>query len=263
MMKATLRTLTPLLLFMSYQYCCGIVQGPPATWERETADTHTASRTWGLKDNVLRQLIEDPSPAMLEVNSRLAQMYPDFEIAHMPAEHMQHTGLDGLGNSVSQPGSTIHGALPAEDNADVVTASGCIWSGAGSGSQVNASASCGAAPTAGLDAAAGPQQFSEQAQHDASGSPGSQAAYCAAFVGNAPVHGDTYCYHVDADPSGLPPSRSAHPPPHACIPRSGRRPLQATDRDLLRSVIYESVITYGRTTYRVGRCNPRGSPGRK
>ena len=186
------------------------MQGPPAKWERETADTQRASRTWGLKDDVLRQLVEAPSPAMQEINSRLARMYPDHDIALMPAEHMQHTGLDGPGDSMLlQPGPTSHVAPPAEDNADAATASGSIWSEAGSGSQSNASKSSGAAPAAASGAAAGRQKRAEQVQRDAADPPDSQAAYCAAFVGNAPVHGDTYRYHVDADPSGLPPSRSA------------------------------------------------------
>ena len=35
----------------------GLMQGPPAAkWERETADTHAASRTWGLRNHMLRQL---------------------------------------------------------------------------------------------------------------------------------------------------------------------------------------------------------------
>ena len=101
------------------------VQGPPdAKWERETADTKTASLTWGLRDHVLRQLVEEPSQAMLEINSRLAQMYPEFDIALMPAEHMQHADWEVQGSSAppQQHDSAAHELLPAADSAAAAAA---------------------------------------------------------------------------------------------------------------------------------------------
>lgn len=196
-------TLSPCLL--RQQICC-LLQGPPAAkWERETADTHTASRTWGLRDDVLRQLAEEPSPAMLEINSRLASMYPAYDIALMPAEHMQHAGMDGQrsGQLSHQHASADINCSAAADNAEAATAADNLRSGPASGdnkAQSNITHGAGAAEKG---------RHSEQAQQDTAGPADHQAAFCAAFVGNAPVHGDTYCYHVDADPSGLPPSRFA------------------------------------------------------
>ena len=168
----------------------------------------TASLTWGLRDHVLRQLVEEPSRAMLEINSRLTQMYPEFDIALMPAEHMQHADWKGEGNWMppQQHASAAHELLPAADSAVVaVAAADSIQSGASSGKEAHASLS-GAAPAAKIDPAVERQQAG-QAQHEVNGTSESQEAFCAAFVGNAPVQGDTYCYHCDADPSSLPPSR--------------------------------------------------------
>ena len=196
------------------------LQGPPAAkWERETADTHTASRTWGLRDHMLRQLAQEPSPAMLEINSRLAQMYPDFDIALMPAEHMQHTGVESYSSSLPSQHhhSNADRLQPAAESAGAAIAPDRPQLGGGSDCSVHAKSLTGAAPAVDSGAALN-RQHAEQAQQATKGASDSQAAFCAAFVGNAPVHGDTYCYHVDADPAGLPPSRSAMPLHHAYIP---------------------------------------------
>ena len=214
------------------------MQGPPAAkWERETADTHLASRTWGLRDHMLRQLAEEPSQAMLEVNTRLARLYPDYDIALMPAEHMQSTSLDPqpsskaptqatkkvkraehlqstcLDRQPSKPLGTAeeHASAPGGDVRQVASnaaAAAAAWqqadsaaAGPGSGAHVRQAGGVQEAQQAGSgsrSAASG----DESAAHG-------EAAYCAAFVGNAPVHGDSFCYHVDADPAGLPPSRCA------------------------------------------------------
>lgn len=149
---------------------------------------------------------------MLEVNSRLAQMYPEFHIALMPAKHMQHTDWAGEGATLppQQHDTAAHQLLPAADGAIVAAAAAAAdstQSRSSSGEDTHAGQS-GAAAAAGIDATA-EGQHAEQAQHEVYGKPDSQGAFCAAFVGNAPVHGDTYCYHWDADPSSLPPSRCA------------------------------------------------------
>ena len=222
---------------------CGLMQGPPAAkWERETADTHLASRTWGLRDHMLRWLAEEPSQAMLEVNTRLSRLYPECDIALMPAEHMQSTSLGPQPSSKAptqatqnvkrvehlqgtsldhQPSSKPLGTAdqhPSAPGGDVRQMAS---------NTAAATAACLQADSAAAEAGggvhvrqAGRVQKAQQAQQAGSGSRSAastdepaahgEAAYCAAFVGNAPVHGDSFCYHVDADPAGLPPSRSAH-----------------------------------------------------
>ena len=218
------------------------MQGPPAAkWERETADTHLASRTWGLQDHMLRQLAEEPSHAMLEVNTRLTRLYPEYDIALMPAEHMQSSSLDPQPSSKA-PTQAVKKAKCAEhlqstcldrqpSSKPLETADQHPSAPGGDVKQMasNTAAAAAAWPQADSAAAeagggvhirqAGRVQKAQQAQQAGSGSRSAaskdepaahgEAAYCAALVGNAPVHGDSFCYHVDADPAGLPPSRCA------------------------------------------------------
>ena len=218
------------------------MQGPPAAkWERETADTHMASRTWGLRDHVLRQLAEEPTQAMLEVNTRLARLYPEYDIALMPAEHMQSTSLHPKPSSKA-PSQALHSVKRAEhlqstsldhqpSSKRLETAEEHSSAPGGEAKQTarNTAAAAAAWQQTDSDAAepgsgahvrhAHAVQEAQQAQQDCSVSRSAasndepaaygEAAYCAAFVGNAPVHGDSFCYHVDADPAGLPPSRYA------------------------------------------------------
>ncbi|KAK9806407.1 hypothetical protein WJX73_002680 [Symbiochloris irregularis] len=72
-------------------------QGPPERkWERATADGAGLSRTWGLTHTALQELRNDSIPAMTEVQSRLAKLYPDFGICHMPSHAMQHAQSETL-----------------------------------------------------------------------------------------------------------------------------------------------------------------------
>ena len=171
--------------------CC-LEQGPPPEkWERDTADGAGRARTWGLRDGVLQALLLRPPAPVLEVHSRLAALYPEYDIAHMPAEHMQ----GGRPPQDEQPGSD--GALSAPEacvdggrNDDMVDANaagqtGLSRRGSGMGD--------------GTPAAAGQEPAEQEA-----------AVFCAQFVGNAAVAGDQYSYHVDADPADLPPSPWVH-----------------------------------------------------
>ena len=215
------------------------MQGPPeAKWERETADTHAAARTWGLRDHMLRQLEAEPSQAMLEINSRLARMYPEYDIALMPVEHMQSGSLDHhISSKPSQQAEVWAGESECadstlEDSSNAPVAQGrhpevCKAASAKHTAAAQRSA-CIAAKSnghaSGLQSAdvgvdAQHVQPSQQArdEHGAKGPDAAGAAFCAAFVGNAPVHGDSYCYHVDADPAGLPPSRCAAKNSSPCV----------------------------------------------
>ena len=213
-----------------------LMQGPPAAkWERETADTHLASRTWGLRDHMLRQLAEEPSQAMLEVNTRLARLYPEYDIALMPAEHMQSASLDPQPSSKAPTQATPNAkraehlqstsldrqpsSKPLEHAKEHPSSPGGKIRGMASSTAAAAAAwlqadSAAAEPGSGAHVrkAGGAQQDSSSSRSAASDDKPAahgEAAYCAAFVGNAPVHGDSFCYHVDADPAGLPPSRCA------------------------------------------------------
>ena len=100
-------------------------------WERTTIDGEGLPRTWGLQPRLLRQLERQPPPCIVEVQTRLAALYPEYEIARIDA------------TAVAPAHST---------QAD--------------------------------------------AEH-----------CCTSFVANAAVYGNAFCWHVDADPASLPPSR--------------------------------------------------------
>ena len=54
----------------------------PKLWERNTADDAQASKTWGLKSGALDNLMEHPSHAMLEIQSRLVHSF--YPLAILP-----------------------------------------------------------------------------------------------------------------------------------------------------------------------------------
>jgi len=44
--------------------------------------------TWGLRRDVLEALLTEPPPALVAVQSRLALLYPEYDIGHMPASQL-------------------------------------------------------------------------------------------------------------------------------------------------------------------------------
>jgi hypothetical protein len=58
---------------------------PEALWARRTADAPSAPRTWGLTDAAMRALETHPPPAMVELQSRLAALYPECALEHLVA----------------------------------------------------------------------------------------------------------------------------------------------------------------------------------
>lgn len=183
---------------------------------------------------------------MREIHSRLARLYPEVDIAHMPAEHMQahadgppaecSSGADHTRPAAAQ--RLMHQPCAAEQSAGAQGALAqrdCVQNETGA-------ADCSCASTAGhlISSQAASQAEDRNApshmsaislqQRDASlevdntrprvgcaGVPGppepEETAFCAQFVGNAPVAGDTYTWHVDADPSTLPDCRCVMVPP--------------------------------------------------
>lgn len=61
------------------QVLCGTADCPSAgpsedRWERNTADDAHGSKTWGLQANYLQQLAQNPTPGMIEIQSRLVSI---------------------------------------------------------------------------------------------------------------------------------------------------------------------------------------------
>ena len=177
--------------------------GPPTdTWERETADGAGLPKTWGLKDSVLQQLAMGNLPAMQEVHTRLAKLYPDFTIAHMPSSMIQCNSteavLDG-DDGEDAPGSPAHSgadgpltnALRRKDMAQPPT----------DNMQLSSQHQLQTGKDQNLL-----QLQSRTASEPDQGEHQKASVDCNQFVGNAAVYGDCYNWHVDADPSAFPAS---------------------------------------------------------
>lgn len=183
-------------------------KGPPTfKWERETADGAGLPRTWGLHQAVLNELATGKLLAMKEVHTRLVKLYPEYHIAHMPAELIQqqqpHHSLERQGTDTTaqsmlkgsnQHARRIHTA-PAPATATQAAAN--------SGTPVS---HCHYEPPAPADYQQDQENGSSSDTSASCDTEHPQSVDCAQFVGNAAVYGDCYTWHVDADPAAFPPS---------------------------------------------------------
>jgi probable phosphoglycerate mutase len=62
--------------------------GPPPEdkWERACVDRDGDAATFGLRPEVIQRLREAPPPPAIALQARLAAMYPEWLVAHMPCE---------------------------------------------------------------------------------------------------------------------------------------------------------------------------------
>lgn len=188
-------------------------EGPPTDkWERETADGAGLPKTWGLKDSVLQKLAKGDMPAMQEVHTRLAKLYPDFTIAHMPSDMIQHRTAAASDNDDVVPGS------PGPSQVADTSLNNALRHGDLRLPQIDATLQSSQCQT---------ESGSHQAQPPSrSGSDDESVAEpsvdCNQFVGNAAVYGDCYTWHVDADPSAFPASPWVDTFGHYCNGDPGR-----------------------------------------
>jgi hypothetical protein len=144
----------------------GVRHLPPEKWERKTADMAGAAPTWGLQHHVLQTLLgagggggESSSSlkvpdAVLEVQSRLVKLYPEYRIAYLPSQ-------------------TIQTHQQQQDDLDLEFKN---------------------------------LKKSKRVRVNSEEPTSSGAVDCSAILANAAAEGDTFRYHVDADPTSFPPS---------------------------------------------------------
>ncbi|KAL6754853.1 hypothetical protein V8C86DRAFT_280056 [Haematococcus lacustris] len=62
--------------------------GPPPEdkWELACVDRVGDQATWGLRQHMLQALEHDPPAALLALQARLAALYPEYQLCHMPAD---------------------------------------------------------------------------------------------------------------------------------------------------------------------------------
>ena len=148
----------------------GVRALPEDRWERRTADMAGAAPTWGLKAHVLEALAAGTCPAAIEVQSRLAKLFPECRIAHLPS-------------------AAIQGCSGGDDGEE------------GDGGDVGAEK----AKREGPEPAAKRQKNSSTGEQIPVRAPAPAVVDCSAFLANAAEEGDAFRYHVDADPTSFPP----------------------------------------------------------
>ncbi|GAB4818432.1 hypothetical protein N2152v2_005478 [Parachlorella kessleri] len=162
---------------------------PASKWEQCTTDMAGAAPSWGVKPHVLAQLAAMELPAMREVHARLCKLLPGYDIALLPSEAIQgqgqpRSGQQGGGGACKVPAS------PAPGSTAGVTG---LQPGHAGGQQHQQQGQQTIS-----------QQDVQQQQERSPAQPSRPAVDCAAFVANAAVAGDSFAWHVDADPTSFP-----------------------------------------------------------
>lgn len=69
-------------------------------WDRRTADMDGSRPTWGVTNACIASMYQQQSEAIVEIQSRLTKIYPEFTIAFMPEDCIQADSKSG-GNCAS------------------------------------------------------------------------------------------------------------------------------------------------------------------
>lgn len=64
-------------------------------WDRRTADMDGSRPTWGVSNACITSMYQEQREAIVEIQSRLTKIYPDFDIAFMPEDCMQSDNAGG------------------------------------------------------------------------------------------------------------------------------------------------------------------------
>ena len=169
---------------------------PANKWERKTADMAGAAPTWGLRPHVLQQLACGQPPALIEVQSRLQLLFPEYKIAHLPCAAIQQPQQDIDDESEGEDEDEPHRARKKkkkieneDDDAEL--------------------------PSSINDDEDEPHRARkkkkklEKEDVELPSSINDDKAVnvdCSAFLANAAAVGDVFRFHVDADPTCFPPS---------------------------------------------------------
>ena len=71
-----------------------------AWWDRKTTDMDGSKPTWGVTDACVADMYTHQKEEIIEIQSRLSKLYPEFDIAYMPEEYIQESNGQG-GNCAS------------------------------------------------------------------------------------------------------------------------------------------------------------------
>ncbi|GIL87072.1 hypothetical protein Vretimale_14232 [Volvox reticuliferus] len=90
---------------------------PEDKWERVCVDHEGAKPTWGLQPHVLQALRDHPPPPVVALQTRLAALYPEYDICHMPADQIsdEYGSYDNGGGAGTPLSSFVGNAVMAGD----------------------------------------------------------------------------------------------------------------------------------------------------
>ncbi|KXZ52552.1 hypothetical protein GPECTOR_9g596 [Gonium pectorale] len=91
--------------------------GPPPgeKWEMSCVDRTGDQLTWGLQPHMLEALRDDPPPPVVALQSRLAALYPEYDICHMPADQVGDTAADPEAEEATSLSSFVGNAVMPGD----------------------------------------------------------------------------------------------------------------------------------------------------
>ncbi|KAL4855298.1 hypothetical protein ACK3TF_004052 [Chlorella vulgaris] len=169
-----------------------------ARWEQRTTDMAGGAATWGVKQHVLQELAEGRLPALREVHARLRKLYPECDIAHLPTDAIQLAPSPHLLHS-EQEGKEAQRDVKQQQQQQR--------------QRQQQQAEQGAPPPPAKRRKQGSQSLPPATEHCIEGTAAAAAGGCSSrhgpvdcscFVANAAVAGDSFSYHVDADPTSFP-----------------------------------------------------------
>ena len=163
----------------------GVRHLPHEKWERKTADMAGAPPTWGLRPHILGNLLgcnpdnqqeekqdgasSSVPDALLEIQSRLVTLYPEYQIAYLPSQAIQ--------TRTRHDDEDFENVMDQEEEEEDH-----------------------------LQKSSAPESKRVKRVNEYEKEEHSSSVDCSAILANAAAHGDTFKYHVDADPMSFPPS---------------------------------------------------------
>jgi hypothetical protein len=167
---------------------------PRSRWERTTVDDAAAPQpSWGMRKSALNALSR--TDAVMEVHTRLQKLYPNLRFFHMPAQHMSSPSGESVQNSLQQEVQEM-GCTSAYCSSSSVSRQATA---------LQLSSPARQEKSGGLAEGKAKRKRAKKGLERTRVRAESTTAECLQFVANAVVAGDSYQWHVDADPNDMPP----------------------------------------------------------
>lgn len=87
-------------------------------WDRKTLDMDGACPTWGVKNDVIQTLQDASLDGVLEIQSRLVKLYPEYQIVFMPSDAIQEPGQGGNCSNILVNAASVEDTYVYHQDAD-------------------------------------------------------------------------------------------------------------------------------------------------